>query len=224
MKILIIAAHPDDEVYGMGGTIAKLNRAGNEIYVLIVTEGCSTQYVGNKDIILKKQKEAQIAGEILGIKAVMFSNLPDMKLDTVSHVAVNQVIEDAIRKIKPAIVYTHHRGDVNKDHRIVYESTMVAVRPIYTQCVKKILCYAVPSSSEWNADLVETTFHPTVFEEIDPFYGLKQRAIESYGTEIRAFPHPRSLKYVDIFDRAMGLKVGLKRSEGFQLIREISGE
>ncbi len=224
MKILVIAAHPDDEIYGMGGTIAKLNQQKNEIYTLIITEGCSSQYKGNAEIIDQKKEEARIANHILGVKEVFFGELPDMKLDTIEHTKINYIIEKAIEKIQPDIVYTHHRGDVNKDHRMVYESTIVAVRPMSSQCVKKVLCYDVPSSTEWNAQEPETIFMPNVFEEIEKVYNLKKQAIIAYQTEIREYPHPRSLEYVNTLDQATGLKVGLKRTVAFQLIRENRGE
>jgi LmbE family N-acetylglucosaminyl deacetylase len=127
MRILIIAAHPDDEVYGMGGTIAKLSSLGHHVYTLIVTEGCSAQYPENSQIIEDKKREALQCNNILNVKEVIFGDLPDMKLDSISHIEINAVIEKAVSTVKPDIVYTHHKGDVNKDHRLVYESTMVAL-------------------------------------------------------------------------------------------------
>lgn len=221
MKVLIIAAHPDDEVYGMGGTIAKLASRGNEVYTLIITEGCSTQYNGNKEIIQEKKEEAIKANKILGVKKVLFGDLPDMKLDILPHVDINRVIEEAIDKIKPEIVYTHHKGDINKDHRMVYESTLVATRPQYQQCVKKLLSYQVPSSTEWNAQVVDEIFMPNIFEEIEQCYYLKKEAINAYQTEIREYPHPRSLEYVETLDKSVGLRVGTGKAEAFQLIRDI---
>lgn len=221
MKVLIVAAHPDDEVYGMGGTIAKLTSQGNELYTLIVTEGCSTQYKGNREIIKEKKEEAIKANEILGVKEVLFGDLPDMKLDTLPHVDINRIIEEAINKIKPDVVYTHHKGDINKDHRMVYESTLVATRPTHLQCVKKLLSYQVPSSTEWSAPVVDEIFIPNIFEEIEKYYDLKKQAILAYKTEIREYPHPRSLKYVEALDEINGLKVGIEKAEAFQIIREI---
>lgn len=221
MKILVIAAHPDDEVYGMGGTIAKLSSRGNEVYTLIVTEGCSAQYKGNKKIIEEKKNEAKKANKILGVKEVLFGNLPDMQLDTLPHLEINRIIEGAIDKIKPDVVYTHHRGDVNKDHRMVYESTLVATRPTHFQCVKKLLSYQVPSSTEWGAPVVGEIFIPNIFEVIDKYFNFKRQAIEAYQTEIREYPHPRSLKYVGVLDEMTGLKIGTGKTEAFQVIRKI---
>ena len=123
MKVLVIAAHPDDEVYGMGGTMAKLSDAGHEVHVLIVTDGCTAQYRNDPrlpEILAQKKEEARRANALLGVKAVHFGALPDMRLDTVSHVEVNQLIEETVDTVAPEVVYTHFYGDVNLDHQMVY--------------------------------------------------------------------------------------------------------
>ena len=128
MKVLVIAAHPDDEVYGMGGTMAKLSDAGHEVHVLIVTDGCTAQYRNDPrlpEILAQKKEEARRANALLGVKAVHFGALPDMRLDTVSHVEVNQLIEETVDTVAPEVVYTHFYGDVNLDHQMVYRSTLV---------------------------------------------------------------------------------------------------
>ncbi|MEQ8190918.1 MAG: PIG-L deacetylase family protein [Candidatus Eremiobacterota bacterium] len=219
MRILVIAAHPDDEVYGMGGTIAKLSSLGHQVYTLIVTEGCSTQYPNSPQIIEVKKEEALQCSRILNVKETIFGNLPDMKLDSLPHVEINAVIEKAIKTVKPDVVYTHHKGDINKDHRLVYESTLVACRPTPGQCVRKLLSYQVPSSTEWCGSNAEEIFIPNIFEEIEAFAEVKYQAISVYQTEIREYPHPRSLEYVRVWDQSTGMKVGLKQAEAFNLIR-----
>jgi len=222
MKILVIAAHPDDEVYGMGGTIAKLSSQGHEVYTLIVTEGCSAQYKDQLYLINEKREQAIKANAILGVKEVFFGNLPDMRLDTLEHVEINAVIEKAIISIKPDVVYTHFYGDVNKDHKCVYESTLVAVRPVPSQCVCEVYCYQVPSSTEWAANVAQNAFLPNVFEEVSAHYGKKQESIIAYSSEIREYPHPRSLKVVSIYDLALAKRNGLEIAEGFMLIRKVA--
>ena len=222
MKVLVIAAHPDDEVYGMGGTIAKLSKQGHDVYVLILTEGCSTQYKDQPHLIEEKKNQAYEANSILGVKEVIFGDLPDMKLDTVEHVEINAVIEKAIRDLEPDVVYTHFYGDVNKDHRCVFESTMVAVRPIHSQCVREVYCYQVPSSTEWAANVAQSTFIPNVFEEITEYYDIKKNAILAYSSEIREYPHPRSLEVVKMYDLVHAKRVGLELAEGFMLIRKVA--
>lgn len=225
MKVLVIAAHPDDEVYGMGGTIAKLADEGNEVHVLIVTDGSTTQYKNNvklNEIIIKKKQEVKCANEVLGVAKVHFGELPDMKLDQVAHVEINGVIENVVRKIRPDIVYTHFYGDVNLDHQNVYKSTLVAVRPVPGQSVKELYCYRVPSSTEWSPQMADSSiFMPNVFVDISNYSPKKYEAIKLYETEIRDYPHPRSIKYVEKCDCAAGLKCGIGLTEEFMLLRKI---
>jgi LmbE family N-acetylglucosaminyl deacetylase len=223
-KVLVIAAHHDDEVYGMGGTIAKLGSESNEIHTLILTDGCTSQYRNNPklgEIIKCKQREALKANLLLGVKQVHFGNLPDMKLDTLAHIAINEVIEDAINTIRPDIVYTHFYGDVNLDHQMVYQSTLVATRPMPDQCVKELYCYSVPSSTEWTPNLPNTTFFANVFCDISDYVDLKIKAIEAYQTEIRPYPHPRSVEYMKQLNLGIGLKNGTGFSEEFMLLRKL---
>lgn len=224
MKILVIAAHPDDEVYGMGGTIARLSAEGNEVHVLIVTDGCTAQYAGRPDlpeIVAQKHREALEANEILGVKKVHFGTFPDMKLDTVPHVDLNRLIEDAVNAVRPEAVYTHFYGDVNLDHQTVYRSALVAVRPVSGQCVKELYCYQTPSSTEWSPQLAQTAFLPNVMVDISDFETAKEQALLAYQTEVRVYPHPRSPQYVRETDRARGLQWGLGSSEAFMLLRKI---
>lgn len=223
-KILVVAAHPDDEVLGMGGTIAKLSKAGNEVYILIVTDGSSSQYRDSDElskIIEDKKKETLACAKILGVKEVMYGEQPDMKLDAIPHININQVIEKAIRHIQPVAVYTHFWGDVNMDHQQVYKSTLVAVRPVMGQVVKELYCYRVPSSTEWTPCKADTMFMPNVFVDIKEVAILKYEAFAKYSTELRDYPHPRSVQYLRETDKATGLKMGLYCAEEFVLLRKI---
>ena len=133
-KVLVIAAHPDDEVLGMGGTVAKLVAEGVECHLLIVTDGSSSQYRESDDlvkIIEDKKQETKRCADILGFKSIIYGELPDMKLDCTPHIAINQIIEKVIEEVRPDTVFTHFWGDVNKDHQEVYKSTLVAVRPVF---------------------------------------------------------------------------------------------
>ena len=147
-KVLVISAHPDDEVLGMGGTIAKLTAAGCDVQLLIVTDGSSSQYSNSEDlmaIISHKKEETKKSSDILGIKSIRYGDLPDMRLDCTPHVEINKVIESAVDDFQPDTIFTHFWGDVNVDHQNVYKSTLVAVRPIFGQVVKELYCYSVPS-------------------------------------------------------------------------------
>lgn len=225
MKILVVAAHPDDEVYGMGGTMAKLSKAGHKVHVLIVTDGCTAQYRNDPrlpDILTQKREEACRANALLGVTEVHFGTLPDMRLDTVPHVEVNRLIEEMVDKVQPDVVYTHFYGDVNLDHQMVYRSTLVAVRPIPGQTVKELYCYRVPSSTEWSPQLCHTAFMPNTMVDISRFTDRKEAALLAYQTEARPYPHPRSAQYVRETDRACGLQWGMGSSEAFMLLRKLS--
>lgn len=227
MKVLVIAAHPDDEVYGVGGTMVKHVKNGDEVYVCLLTEGVTTQYrhamnrISLTKLIEQKKQESLEAAKILGIKEVFFFNLPDMKLNTIAHPEINQPIEECIANLLPEIVYTHHWGDVNKDHRLVFESTMVAVRPGLKSPIKRVLIYETPSSSEWNAPILTNQFLPNVFVDISDVLDLKVQAMKAYKSELREFPHPRSIEAVTTYAQKRGLEVGKRVVECFMLIREI---
>lgn len=223
-KVLIIGAHPDDEVLGMGGTISRLSTDGVEVHLLIVTDGSTSQYRGTEDIdriINKKKKETEKAAEIIGIKTIMYGELPDMKLDVTPHTTINKTIETAIDVIKPDTVFTHFWGDVNKDHQAVYESTLVAVRPLAGQVVKELYCYSVPSSTEWNTCRQDTMFLPNYYVEIENFKEKKYEAMQAYATELRDYPHPRSIQHLRELDVSVGLQVGLKATESFICLRKL---
>ncbi len=225
MDILVIAAHPDDEVLGVGGTIAKHSADGDIVHLLIVTDGSTSQYKGDpnlKKIISEKKNETQKCAEILGISTIDYGSLPDMKLDTISHVDINSCIENTIKKYKPEIVYSHFYGDINKDHRCVSESTLVAVRPVVGQCVKKVYLYRTPSSTEWNVKNASNYFSANRYVDISGFVDIKNRAIRCYTTELREFPHPRSLEAIKIIDKAAGTEIGVSAAEEFVIVREIN--
>lgn len=223
-KALIVVAHPDDEVLGMGGTIAKLTEKGVEIHLLIVTDGSSSQYRNAEDlnaIINAKKDETQRCCDILGVKSITYGDLPDMKLDTVPHIEINAVIEKSIRLLQPDAVFTHFFGDLNLDHRLVFNSVMVACRPLAEQCVKNIYCFEVPSATDWNAVSSQTVFVPNLFVNIGDYLKTKLQAMLCYQTELRVFPHPRSLEYINKVSEADGIKVGLAAVERFLLIRQL---
>lgn len=223
-KVLVIAAHPDDEVLGMGGTIAQLVKSGCVVDVLIVTDGSSSQYRGSDhlaEIIEAKKKETRNCADILGVCDIYYGELPDMKLDKTPHIVINQVIEKLIDEIQPDTIFTHFWGDVNRDHQEVYKSTLVAVRPVIGQVVKELYCYRVPSSTEWTPNKGDTMFMPNVFVDIADYAERKYKAFACYSTELREYPHPRSVQYLRETDKAAGLRVGMLAAEEFVLLRKL---
>mgnify|MGYP004502744351 CR=1 FL=1 len=218
-KILIVVAHPDDEILGMGGTIAKYASEGAEIALLIVTDGSTSQYESNpnlKMILENKKIETKRAADIVGITHIFYGGLPDMKLDMIEHIVINATIEKVINEFNPDIVYTHFEGDVNKDHQCVYQSTLVACRPTPGQKITELYSFSVPSSTEWSPQNSKTVFIPNVYIDIEgEFSQRKYSAMSEYETEIREYPHPRSIETLRILDQAVGLQVGLKCAESF---------
>jgi len=211
MNVLIIAAHPDDEVLGMGGTIKKLSKK-NEVHLCVVTEGASAQYT--KKNMSKIRKESCIkSGKILGISTFDFLEFNDMKLDSVPSLEINQKLEKIIKKIKPEIVYTTPKNDLHKDHQIVFESTLIATRP-HSSKVKNIFSYEIPG-------VVKKPFFPTVYEDISKEISFKIKAFKCYKSEIEKFPHPRSIQSIETLSLHRGMESNLKNAESFELIRSI---
>lgn len=223
-KVLVIAAHPDDEVMGLGGTIAKLTAQGVECHLLIVTDGSSSQYHDSdslQKIIDAKKVETKKCADLLGFKSIYYGELPDMRLDKTPHIAINQVIENVIGEIQPDTVFTHFWGDVNRDHQEVYKSTLVVVRPVMDQVVRELYCYRVPSSTEWAPNKGDTMFMPNIFVDITEFAEQKYKAFACYSTELRDYPHPRSLQYLRETDKAAGLRMGILAAEELILLRKL---
>ena len=221
--ILVIAAHPDDEVLGCGGTIAKLSKK-NEIFVLILGEGITSRnIIDNKKIeeLSKLKREMFGANKILGTKEVFIDDLPDNKFDIVPLLDIIKIIESHIQKINPDVVYTHHRGDLNIDHRITFDAVLTACRPIEGNPVKKLLSFEVPSSTEWNIQNASTNFNPNVYEDISETINKKTDAMSAYKNEIRAPPHPRSVEKIRSLAEMRGAASRMYFAEAFMLIREL---
>lgn len=225
-KILVIAAHPDDEVLGCGGTIAKYSEKGGEVYCLFLGRGKSSRFKDKKSKRLKKEqinleKEAQRAAKILGISKIFFEDFPDQQYDNVPILDIVKVIEKIKNKIKPDIVFTHHQGDLNLDHRITFRAVLTACRPLPSETVKKLYSFEIPSSTEWSLPKRKNYFVPNVFIDISDTFNRKIKAFTAYKSEMRDYPHPRSIKGLEIIARRWGILVGKKLVEAFELIRGI---
>ena len=212
--VLVIGAHPDDEVLGVGGTMAKHAAAGDEVHSLIVTEGTTHQY-GDEQLIEQKRSDAQKCADRLGIAGVHFGELPDMRLDYTPHVEVNAIIDKVCDKIKPDIVYTHSRREVNRDHIAVHDSTLVATRP--ESSVSTVLAYETPSSTNYAPST--DGFEPNLFVDIENHLDTKIHAFSAYETELREPPHPRSAESLRAIAKARGTAGELRAAEVFDLLR-----
>lgn len=222
MATMVIGAHPDDEVLGLGGTIAKLARGRHEdVFVLVVTDGSSTQYPGDEKKRIAKNEELERCCSVLGVADVSHGSLPDMQLDTVPHTDLNSLISEHVAKWRPSTVYTHY-PDVNRDHVRVFESTLVATRPTPDAFVRRLLLYPTPSATEWDIPVLKRPFVANTFVNIEDHLETKIEALKCYGTELRDFPHPRSPEAIRAVAQSCGLKVGLSCAEEFMLVRNIS--
>lgn len=216
-RVLVIAAHPDDEVLGMGGTIAVHTGQGDDVRVLVVTDGSSTQYPGDVDIRARKEQEALRAAKELGVDDYVHLDLPDMRLDTLEHIEVNKVVEEHIRDFGPQVVYTV-QPDVNQDHRVLFDSVAVATRPTPGQPVRRLLTYAPASSTEWTPAAVNW-FVPNWYVDVTETLERKLAAFAHYETERREYPHPRSERAIRATAEFHGTSCGFEYAEPFVLIR-----
>jgi LmbE family N-acetylglucosaminyl deacetylase len=222
-KILIVSAHPDDEVLGCGGTVARLVKEGYQVYTLILGEGITSRdekrdHAKRETEIQKLKDQAKKANKIIGVEEVFMYDFPDNRFDTVPLLDIVKVIEKIKNDIKPDIIFTHYGKDLNIDHQITYKAVITATRPVVGEPVKEIYSFEVPSSTEWNFPL---SFSPNVFFDISETMDIKIKALEEYKTELREYPHPRSLEGIKINAQSWGLKIGVKYAEVFKCIRVI---
>jgi N-acetylglucosamine malate deacetylase 1 len=215
VRVLVISPHPDDETIGTGGTIARHVAEGDEVSLTIVTQGYFPPWP--KDTVETDRRQVEAARKVLGVKRTFFLGFPTVKLNTVSNTELTNALQGVVNEATPEVVYTSSASDVNQDHRIVFEATLVACRPLPGSTVRRLLSYEVgPAARFGNAP-----FFPNVFVDIEAFLDKKLEAMKCYETELREPPHPRSLAGLELIARERGLSVGLKAAECFQLIREI---
>lgn len=224
-SILILAAHPDDEALGCGGTIAKFANSGATIHVAFLADGVFSRCGNN----VEQQKElharraaAQKACDILGVKSISFGEFPDNRMDTVALLDIIKAVETQIVEHQPDTVFTHHAGDVNIDHRRMHEAVVAACRPQRDQPVKSLLCFEVPSSTEWQLPGSAPAFTPNWFINISQTLDRKLAALDAYAAELRAWPHPRTLLGVEHLARWRGATVGVDAAEAFMLGRQLA--
>jgi len=225
MSILVVAAHPDDEVLGCGGTLSRLAREGKQVDVMLMTNGESARFDAqakdDQELCIARNTAAKKASNILGVKSLETYDFPDNRMDGVDLLDVIKIIELNIKKCKPSLVITHHSGDVNIDHRIVNSAVMAATRPQPGHVVKELWFYEVPSSTEWNAPGGQSFFRPSLYVDITDTLVCKLEALQAYESELRNYPHPRSLKAIESLAAWRGATVGVQAAEAFVLGRKI---
>jgi LmbE family N-acetylglucosaminyl deacetylase len=226
MTVLVVAAHPDDEVLGCGATLSRLAREGHEVHIAILATGITSRYARIEEAdpaeLTRLQGHAQRAADLMGARKLYLGRFPDNRMDSVPLLEVVQYVEGLVNEIKPEVIYTHHTGDMNIDHLVVSRAVMTATRPMAGQPVKEIYAFEVGSSTEWAFQRFEPAFHANVFVEIgSQDLEIKIRAMACYESEARAFPHPRSPEAIRIVAQRWGTVVGCMAAEPFDLIRSV---
>ncbi len=225
-KVLVIAAHPDDEILGCGGTIIEHKKKGDKVGIIIVSEGITSRderrnYIKRKKEVTELSKISKNIAKKLKINFIELFSFPDNRLDSVDLLDIVKRIEEKLLEFKPNIIYTHHHNDLNLDHSIVNRAVLTACRPYPKQTVEKILTFEVPSSTNWN-DLSKTSsFFPNHYQEITNSLKTKIKLLKMYKGELREWPHARSVKAIESLARYRGSSVGVKAAEAFQLVRNI---
>jgi len=215
MKILVFAPHNDDEVLGVGGTIAKYVDEGHEVYVCEVTSGKDQKRLENI------KNEALQAHKILGVKETIFLDLPVVALADIPTKELNKSIHEVVQKVKPDIAFIPHKGDMHLDHKMVAEAAMVALRPVDSPQLKAIYAYETLSETEWNIPSSDNLFVPNVYVDITETIDKKLEAMSCYKSQLYEFPQPRSLEAMEVLSKLRGSTICKNNAESFMLIRSI---
>ncbi|EOQ87987.1 N-acetylglucosaminylphosphatidylinositol deacetylase [Leptospira yanagawae serovar Saopaulo str. Sao Paulo = ATCC 700523] len=220
-KVLVVAAHPDDEVLGCGGTMARLAEEGHEVHVLILAEGLTSREI-QRDRESKLSElnllsdDANKANLLLGVKTIELYDFPDNRMDSIDRLDVIKVVERKIEDIKPSILFTHFGNDLNIDHRITNEAVVTACRAYPNQKVEELFFFEVASSTEWQISPNLGSFQPNVFFKLS-FQQMekKKNALSIYESEMRPFPHARSIDAVEALGKWRGANIGYSYAEAF---------
>jgi LmbE family N-acetylglucosaminyl deacetylase len=218
--VLVVAAHADDEALGCGGTIAKHAASGDHVHVVFVADGVTSRPRAGKDELASRKQATENARGILGIRTTAFLGLPDNRLDSLPLLDIVQLLEAIVIKLSPDVVYTHHYGDLNVDHRLVHQAVMTACRPLPGNSVREILTFEVMSSTEWSST-GSAPFLPNLFVDISAYVETKLQALDAYAVEMRPPPHSRSTEHMQCLMRHRGSCVGVDAAEAFMVMRSI---
>jgi LmbE family N-acetylglucosaminyl deacetylase len=217
--VLVVAAHPDDELLGPGGTLARHAIAGDLVHAVVLSDGGSSRY--SDDMTDALGEYASEAALVLGLDSVQMHRFPDQMLDTVPLLELTRAVEQVVDALSPTIVYTHFPGDVNADHGRVADATWTACRPYVAPRLRRFAVYETPSSTEWAWPEPGRVFMPNLFIDVTKTVDVKLRAMACYISELRDYPHPRSLRALDERAAYWGSRVGARAAEAFQVLREV---
>lgn len=219
-NVLVVAAHTDDEALGCGGTIARHVAEGDIVYAVFLADGVTSRPGATPEELEQRNAAAEKAHKILGITKAYMLGFPDNRMDSVPLLDIVQALEAVIEELKPQVVYTHHYGDLNIDHRITHQATMTACRPMPGSSVLELYAFEVLSATGWNTPGA-TPFVANAYIDVSGFMGKKMEALRAYELEMRCEPHPRSFVNVQRLAEFRGNTVGLAAAESFQLLRSI---
>jgi len=220
-SVLVVAAHPDDELLGCGGTLARHSTEGDRVHILILATGALSRSMSTAADIDSLQVAARDAAAIIGAQSPRFGGFPDNCMDTIALLDVTRAIEAVALDVDPDIVYTHHAGDLNIDHRIAQGAVMTAFRPTPNSRCREVYAFETPSSSEWSAPNFQTPFVPQRYVDVSSTFATKLDALSCYATELRPFPHPRSREAIRALAKLRGAHAGVAVAEAFSVLRQI---
>ena len=218
--ILIVAAHADDEALGCGGTIARHVAEGDTVHTVFLADGVSSRQGADTHELERRLAATEQARQVLGIATTTFLGLPDNRLDSLALIEVIQPLEIVIRQINPRVIYTHHYGDLNVDHRIAHQAVMTACRQTPESTVKEIYAFEVMSSTEWSS-VGLAPFLPNLFVDISGYLAVKLQALTAYALEMRPAPHSRSAEHLNVLAWHHGNCVGVEAAEAFMVMRVV---
>ena len=225
MNVLVVAAHPDDELLGCGGTAARLAREGHAVFTAILGEGLTSRTPQRADVAELALKDlsgcSQRVADLLGVKELSLHGLPDNRFDTLPLLEVVKIVEGLIERWRPAAIYTHHGGDLNVDHQVVSRAVLTATRPTENHPVRELYMFEIASSTEWTFQQLSPIFKPNVFVDIEETLSLKLEGMRIYESEAREYPHPRSAEALKAIAQRWGSVAGLKAAEAFEAVRLI---
>lgn len=218
-RILVFAPHPDDEILGCGGMMLKSIRNGDDVFVCIVTHATPPVYPEGYSI--PAQEAARACHSWMGVKQTFFLNFPTVMLETVDRYRINEALLNVINQTEADEVYIPHYGDMQRDHQIVADACMVAVRPKYAHRVKKVYGYETMSETAWNAPNVQNEFIPNSFVDISDYLEGKIKALSYYSSQLNPFPDARSFGAIEALAHYRGALMHYEAAEAFMLLREL---
>jgi LmbE family N-acetylglucosaminyl deacetylase len=218
-RTLVIAPHPDDEILGAGGTMARLARAGIEVVVAVVTTGQPPDFSAEQ--VARVQGEAARAHALLGVRQTLWLGQPAAQLFDTPHAQLNAALRKAVQQVNPTTLIIPFFGDIHADHQLTFLAAMVAARPHQAEFPATILAYETLSETNWNAPYVTPGFLPNVFIDINETLTMKLEAMQMFGSQLRPFPHERSVEALNALAMLRGAAVHCRAAEAFVLVRHV---